>query len=179
MYLKLRTTPEVNSKWIQKIKEIFEETGRPDIWLNESPNTNTTCIIKQNLMDQYQQKWSANLEKSSKGINYQIFKDNITLENYFTKLPVNLYLNLAKLRTENHRFPSERGRWLGIDLQDRKCTLCTLQDVGDVYQREKYIQKYYYARPNIIKFKELMNCQSETKQKQLAIFAKILIRTAQ
>ena len=52
MYLKLRTTPEVNSKWIQKIKEIFEETGRPDIWLNESPNTNTTCITKQNLMDQ-------------------------------------------------------------------------------------------------------------------------------
>ena len=190
MYQKLRATPTMNSKWIQKIKEIFEETGRPDIWLNESPNTSTTRIIKQNLMDQYQQKWNACVEKSSKGINYRIFKNEISLENYFLKLPVNLYLNLAKLRTENHRFPCERGRWQGIELEDRKCTLCTLQDVGDVYHyvmtcpffketREKYIPKYYYIRPNTIKFKELMNCQNEIKQRHLAIFAKTLIRTVQ
>ena len=35
MYHKLRTSTEINSKWIQKIKHIFEETGRLDIWLNE------------------------------------------------------------------------------------------------------------------------------------------------
>ena len=115
MYLKLRTTPGINSKWIQKIKDIFEEAGRADIWLNETPNKNTSDIIMQILMDQYHQKWNASLENSSKGMNYRIFKDKICLENYFIKLPADLYLNLAKLRTENHRFPSERGRWQGVE----------------------------------------------------------------
>ena len=45
LYQKLRTSTEINSKWIQKIKQILEETGRLDIWLNESANKNTPHII--------------------------------------------------------------------------------------------------------------------------------------
>ena len=130
-------------------------------------------------MDQYQQKWNTGLQKSSKGINYRIFKNSITLESYLLKLPVQHFTNLAKLRTENHRFPCERGRWQGIDLVERKCTY----DVGDVYHyimvcpffkdtREKYISKYYYRRPNTAKFNELMTCSREITLKRLSIFAK-------
>ena len=48
-------------------------------------------------------------------------------------LPVNLYLNIAKLRTGNHKFPCECGRWLGIDLSQRICTLCNLHEIGDEF----------------------------------------------
>ena len=53
-------------------------------------------LVKQNLKDQFLQDWSSKLDQSSKGVNYRIFKDYISLEKYFLKLPKNLYINLAK-----------------------------------------------------------------------------------
>lgn len=190
LYQKLRSTTHINSKWILKIQDILEESGRRDIWLNQIPNPNTGTLIKQILKDQYLQSWNTKLEKSSKGLNYRIFKDSINLEQYFLQLPTHLLLSLAKLRTGNHRFPCERGRWQGIELSDRKCTLCNLKEVGDEFhyvlvcpffkeEREKYIKKYFFLNPNVLKFKELMNCQNVDKLKQLALFVKILVQTVQ
>lgn len=147
-------------------------------------------LVKQNLKDQYFQLWSSKLDKSSKGLNYRIFKDDINLEQYFLQLPKNLYLNLVKLRTGNHRFPCERGRWQEIELGERKCTLCNLQEVGDEFhyvlvcpffkdERKRFIKKYYFSKPNIVKFKELMNQTNEVQLKQLSNFAKILVKTIQ
>ena len=52
----------------------------------------------------------------------------------------------------------------------RKCTLCNSGDIEDEYHvtliyqhfkhlRTKYVKKYYYARPNMAKFIELMHLQ--------------------
>ena len=78
-----------------------------------------------------------------------------------------MYLNFAKFRTSNHRFPCEVGRYHNIELSDRKCTLCDKNDVGDEMHyllicpyfdddRIKFIPKYCYTRTNIIKFKQIM-----------------------
>ena len=187
LYNKLKTTLNVHSKWISNIKRIFDEIGRPDIWLNQVPNNNYGKLVKQNLKDQFLQDWSSKLDQSSKGVNYRIFKDNINLEKYFLKLPKNLYINLAKLRTGNHRFPCERGRWENIELHDRKCLLCNLQEIGDefhyilvcpffVEERKKFIKRYYFSNPNVIKFKELMTHEDEIILKQLSIFIKTLLQ---
>lgn len=188
LYNKLKTTLNVHSKWISNIKRIFDEIGRPDIWLNQVPNSNYDKLVKQNLKDQFLQDWSSKLDQSSKGVNYRIFKDNINLEKYFLKLPKNLYINLAKLRTGNHRFPCERGRWENIELHDRKCLLCNLQEIGDEYhyilvcpffaeERKKFIKRYYFSNPNVIKFKELMTHEDEIILKQLSVFIKTLLQT--
>lgn len=190
LYQKLRNTPDINSKWIRKMQQIFQECGRPDIWQNQTLHPNISPIIKQNLKDQFLQGWGSKLDHSSKGINYRIFKSDIQLEQYFLKLPMNSYLNLAKIRTGNHRFPCERGRWQGIDLSERKCLLCNSQEIGDEYhyllicpffidERTKYIQRYFRTNPNIIKFKELMNCQNLLQLKHLSYFARILVQTIQ
>ena len=190
LYQKLRTTTQINSKWILCIQQILEESGRTDIWISETPNTYYGSIIKQNLKDQFFQSWCSKLDKSSKGLNYRIFKEDIFLESYFLNLPRNPYLNMAKLRTGNHKFPCERGRWLGIDLSQRKCTLCNLHEIGDEFhyvlkcpffseERKRFVDSQYFSNPNILKFKELMNSKDETKLKNLSTFAKILINTVQ
>ena len=102
---------------------------------------------------------------------------------------MNLYLNMTKLRTGNHKFPRECGRWLGIDLSQRKCTLCNLHEIGDEFhyvlkcpffsEERKKIDRQYFFNPNILKYKELMNSKDETKLKNFSIFAKILINTVQ
>ena len=120
------------------------------------------------------------------GLNYRIFKENVELEPYLTLLQPLHYIPLAKFRTGNHNFPVEILRWSGIPLDERKCTLCEANDIGDEYHyllqckyftasRQRYIHKYYISRPNILKYKELLSIRSVTKLKKLSTFIKLLI----
>ena len=181
------------SKWIGKIKQILVETGRMDIWLNQNNlqignrYVSVKRNIKQTLLDQNLQKWTESLGKSNKGRSYSICKDTVQLESYLTELSKNKYINLIKFRTGNHRFPIETGRWAGLDVSERKCTLCDLHDVGDELhyllkckffenERHAHIKRYYYTRPNIIKFKQLLNCKSKPQLISLCNFVTILLQ---
>ena len=89
-------TPNLQSKWVNFVKKTFDDTGRPDIWLDEG-NARLNCItlqIKRILIDQYQQAWRANIQNSSKDTIYQLFKDLIELEKYFLVLDCKQYLTL-------------------------------------------------------------------------------------
>ena len=114
----------------------------------------------------------------------------LKIEPYLLKVPPRFYLHFAKLRTGNHRFPCERGRWLGLEINDRECNLCDLHEVGDVFhyvlicpffknERQKYINKYYYTSTNVLKFKELLNSENELQLRNICIFAKMLIQRVQ
>ena len=180
----------MHSNWVLKIQRILEECGRPDLWLNQSCNHYCSKMIKSVLEAQFLQTWCTKLESSTKGLNYRLFKDSINLESFFIKLPRSLFIHLGKLRTGNHRFPCERGRWQGLDINERKCTLCNCLEVHDEFhyvlvcpffssERKRFIQKHYYSNPNILKYKELMNCTDERRLKDLCVFAKILIKKVQ
>ena len=185
-YKILRHTPNFQSKWVNFVKKIFDDTGKPDIWVNEG-NARLNCItlqIKRILIDQYQQAWRANIQNSSKGTIYHLFKDSIELEKYFLVLASKQYLTFVKFRTANHRLPTEVLRWEGIN--ERLCTLCDAHDVADEFhytlcckyfaqERMQYIQPYYFRRPNVLKFKELMNITSPVKLRKLCKFIDILL----
>ena len=188
LYTALRATPNFESKWINHIKGILNEAGRPDIWHAQSDisSNNISKIIKAHLIDQNTQNWHSSLQNSSKGRNYEAIKDNIVLEPYFLKLQPNHYIPLVKFRTGNHRFPVEIYRWEGIPLSERKCTLCNSNDIGDEYQyllkcnffadsRRQYIHKYYYTRSNMLKYKELLSLTSPAKLIKLSSFIRILL----
>ena len=170
----------MQSKWVNFVKKIFDDTRRPDTWLDEG-NARLNCItfqIKRTLIDQYQQAWRANIQNSSKGTIYQLFKDSIELEKYFLVLDRKQYLTFVKFRTANHRLPIEVLRWESVPINERLCTLCDAQDVADEFhytlcckyfaqERMQYIQPYYFRRPNVLKFKELMNITSPVKLRKL------------
>ena len=120
------------------------------------------------------------------GINYKLFKDSISLEQYFLILPRKFYIPLVKFRTTNHFFPIETGRWQGIELADRKCELCNTNDICDEFhllltcpyfmeQRQKYIKRYYFNRPTVLKNKELMSVTNENQLIKLSRFVAILL----
>ena len=99
-------------------------------------------------------------------------------------------MHLGKLRMGSHRFPCERGRWQGLDLSERKCLLCSRQEIGDEFhyllicpflnsERKRIIEKHYYSNSNILKFKALMNCTDGNRLKDLCVFAKVLIKNVQ
>ena len=108
---------------------------------------------------------------SSKGKNYNLFKIDVNFENYLSKLSKKHYSTLLKLRLSNHRLPVETGRWENIPIEERKCTVCEDNDIGDEFhylfvcnyfksERKQFLTPYFYKKPNIIKFKELMSTEN-------------------
>lgn len=177
-----------NFKWLDSIQSILNDCGLNYIWLQQFthvPN-NVAKTVKVRLLDQFLQTWNGDLQVSSKGTHYALFKDNLEPENYLTKLHGANLLNMLKFRTCNHKFPIEKGRWDNVELSERKCELCQKNDIGDNYhyllvcpfftsQRKQYMDPYYFVRPNVIKYKQLLNITSDTKLRKLSIFMKHLM----
>ena len=176
------------SQWLTYIENIFVTIGRPDIWeFQQTFNMSSfTSYVKTILFDQYLQKWRGNSDQSSKAFTYFSFKSEYAIEKYFISLPRTHYLNLFKFRTGKHKLPVEVGRWDDSPLDDRKCSLCTLDEVGDEYhyllqcpyfktQRQLYIKPYYARRPSMIKFCELNKSNDATVLTKLSKFVKIII----
>ena len=97
--------------------------------------------------------------------------------------------NLCLFRTRNHILPIECGRWRNVDISERKCHLCH-SGVGDEFhflfcwpsrasERRKYIEKYYYRIPNVLKFDELMNTKNIRQPKNLCKFVKIILSSCE
>ena len=159
------------SKWLQYIKTILDETGFSYIsTLQKVPNINTfPNQIKQRLQDQYIQQWSADLNLSNKCRSYRIFKLKFELEKYLCSLsPFNRKI-ICRFRTSNHRLPIERGRYYGINREDRTFVLeCnTLIDI-----RQTFLPPYSQNHPNHIKFKNIMSDTSSNISNELAKYLK-------
>ena len=133
------------------------------IFLNKEVIENPKSIknqISKILSDLYVQEWHNKVTSSSKGKNYNLFKQDLNFENYPIKLNRKHSSSLLKFRLSNHRLPVETGRWENTPLEDRKCTLCSKHDIGDEYHylfvcdhfisdRKKYLSSYFYQIPNI------------------------------
>ena len=124
-------------KWIKYIKQILDSTGFSDIWLNQSTNLSKhpQLLVKQTLKDNFLQDWNSQLQNSSKGKQYNLFKDTIIREPYLTLILRHMCIPILKFRTSNHKFPIELGRYTNrcVPYCDRKCTLCTTTDLGDEF----------------------------------------------
>ena len=69
----------INFKWINHIKEILISIGRPemlDLKIINNPKAVKGNITK-TLHDLSIQEWNAKLSESSKGRNYNVFKEQI------------------------------------------------------------------------------------------------------
>ena len=79
---------------------------------------------------------------------------------------------LSRLRLSSHRLRIESGRYdKKCPINERKCIYCNSNDVEDEYHfvlvcdfytelRKLYIKKYFYVRPSMAKFIDLLNSDS-------------------
>ena len=154
LYRKLVSVDNHEFKWIKHVKNILKEVGRNDLWLHQNLNMqkNASQIVKRVLIDQFKQKWSQSMSQSSKGLNYRMLKGDHDMENYLLILPKIKYIPLIKYRTANHFLPIETMRWQGIDISERKYTLCDKQDLADEFHylfvcRAFQEQRKMYIKP--------------------------------
>ena len=176
-------------KWLKHIKDILDETGKSNVWISQKTThvSNIHKSVKRTLIDQFIQKWHSESNDSNKRKNYYLFKQNMNIESYILKTPRNIATHLFRFRTANFRLPIEVGIWQKADYHLRKCTLCEKNDLGDRFhyifvcpyfehERKTYLKRYYYNRPNVIKFNELFNCTSMKVMTNLGKFVKLIMQ---
>ena len=179
-----------NFKWIRCIQNILQECGFNYIWLSQKVDNEKWLIsaIKQNLNDQFQQKWSSDCNASSKGMIYNLFTSNIFKARNYLEIIVrrNMIHTLVKFRTSNHRLPIETGRWSNIPRNQRICMLCK-EDIGDEFHyimtcsalndcRKYYLPAKYTNTPNTLKFFNLFSCKKISVLRNLAKFIDIICK---
>jgi len=180
---------QIECKWINKIKTILNSTGKTDVWINQ-PFLNTPIFhkqVKQTLLDQNTQTWRAQLDNSSKGRYYKLFKPNPEFEQYLKTLKKCEYIPLFKFRTTNHRLPIETGRYDGTTLENRTCTLCNQDSIGSEQHyllgcpffnthRQRFLSTA--TIPNTeFHFKSTMTTNSTYELENLSKFVKLILNT--
>ena len=97
---------------------------------------------------------------------------NFQYKTYLDTLNIAKYRkNLSRLRLSSHRLEVEAGRWAKqnkIPYENRKCRRCdVLEDEFHFVMecsmytdlRRRYINRYYWQRPNMLKFIELLSTE--------------------
>ena len=95
----------------------------------------------------------------------------------------------TKLRLSSHKCLVERARWLKVKVPytQRTCTLCNSNDIEDEYHvtlvceyfrdsRKKYMKPFYYQRPNMMKFLDLMTSVSKKDRFRLMLYLNVVFK---
>ena len=183
----LSLSNNINFDQIEFVKGVFDNCGYTYVWKTQTFITDIWLkqVIKVRLQDQFRQLWLSTLYNSPKGLNYKIFKDTLEFENYFNILEDKDLTALCRFRTTNHRLPIECGRWCNVSREDRICTLCLKNEIGDEFhylfscdnfnnQRKLYIKEKLRNRPNTLKFKEIMTSKNKYDLQKLCRFVAII-----
>ena len=188
--LYLSNTKNFEFTWINYVKSIFDNAGLSYLWLQQmyiEPEY-LKHILKLNLRDIFIQNWFSQIENSSRGEFYGIFKREFKLESYLLNLSPYEREVLTKFRCCNLKLPIETGRWENIPRENSLCQLCNLQNIGNEYHylfectnvnierlRLKYVPAYYRNNPNIHKMKGMIAICNINLLKKLSIFLRKLI----
>lgn len=172
-------------KWIAYVEKTVNEMGFGHTWLDQAVDPLWfKNAIKLRAQDQYKQKWSEELNNSTRYISYRMFKINFEVEKYLKLLTPNQCKLLCKFRTGYSKLTVNTQRYEGnISRNERVCHLCN-KDLGDEFhclfecdsfnaERKIYLKNYYCIRPNAYKFHKLFN-DSVSQLRNLATFVKIV-----
>jgi hypothetical protein len=187
MKLDERNTPE--SDWITEVRRLFNELGLTNVYLNQD-NLNLSkegfkMLVEQRLKDNYIQKWYTSVENDASCVTYRLFKTEFKTEEYLLKCSYSVAKQLVKFRVLNHNLPVQKLKYSGIVRQNRRCNLCTENELGDEFhylltcpffqeERNLYVKKYYYKHTNVLKFKELLCTVNAKQTANLVKFIKIV-----
>ena len=158
--------------------EFFIDTNKVNIKLFPK-------LFKQRAIDNYRQIWYTSIENSSVLDVYKNCKESFSYECYLDILPKSLRFHVTRIRISAHTLRIQTGRYgqNRIPRNERYCTFCNSLDLEDEYHfilicpcfidnRKKYIKSYYYNRPSMYKFIELISSNNKIVLVSLARYIK-------
>ena len=190
-YAEMMQNPEKYA-WMTHIKDLLFSHDFGNIWKDQSVVNGKLfqANFEQILKDTHIQRCIGDMNSSNKCRTYREIKAVYKCETYLDcNIRHDLWMFYTKFRLSSHKFLIERARWhkTVIPYHERTCTLCNQHDIQDEYHvaliceylkniREKYIKPYYYNRPSMIKFIELMNTPNSKERFRMMLFLKIVFK---
>ena len=166
-----------NNPYLMFVRTSLIEVGLSHLWLtHDTTNISLSWFkrhVKNCLQDLFIQQWFSHVDIDSVYLNYRLFKDTFQQEPFLKILPNNCSITLIRFRTTNNYLPVNVLRQDGIPREERICTKCDMQDIGDEYhytlicpffnqKRANILPKRYIRNPNILKYNELFNSTDKT-----------------
>ena len=183
------------TNWASLVRQLLMSLGFNEVWLAQGvANTDVfLSVFKQRINDIFVQNWHERLEGSSRANFYKSIS-HFQFQPYLENINVCKYMkSVCKLRMSSHRLAIESGRWarpVRIPIEERKCVYCDLLE--DEFHfvleckcytelRNKYIPRYFFRRPSMFKFVELLNTTNTKILRNLStyIFLAFEYRTEQ
>jgi hypothetical protein len=172
------------SKWIEKVESLLNTMGFGETWMSEEIQHSCKAFahkIKTRLTDMYYQNWHSETYNSGHCVTYRTLKSDPSFAQYLLTASKKDAITLCKFRAGNSKIPVVTGRFTGIERHERKCQLCSFNEIGDEFHyimscphfntsRRRLIKENYWTRPNIKKLGELFSSTDEKQIHNLAEF---------
>ena len=171
------------SNWAFQIKNILDDLGFSNIWIQQNDIDIPFNLIKQRLLDTYKQSWYSTINNSNRLETYARCKHEFEMEKYLDFIKEKKFkFALTQFRLSSHNLAIERGRFENIARTERVCALCNSNLVENEYHfllvcplyrelRKQYLKPYFCRWPTLNKFDALM---SNTNRKSLLNVAKFI-----
>ena len=117
---------------------------------------------------------------------YKLFKSTFEYSLYLDKFASKLRIPLTKLRLSSHQLRIETGRYGNnrTEHNQRYCTICNNGDIEDEFHfvcvcdvyvdlRRTYLNRYFFVRPSMFKFIDLMLNTTYQVQRNLCKFISV------
>lgn len=118
------------NNWCTDIGNIFNDINCSDCFNNRTKCDVKDCLKK--LEDEYVYDWNLKRIDKPKLRLYNTFKHDYSSENYVRNIcDKQIRSHLAQLRAGILPINIELGRHKGLEIKDRLCTLCNLNEVED------------------------------------------------
>ena len=164
-----RSLINVTRSWVTEVRNLLCNCGFAEVWYNQGVGYNEDFlkVVTQRIYDIYSQDWSAKLHESPSARTYILYKDALIFSKYISEIKIEKWrISLTRFRTNNHKLAIETGRWNKSPINERKCNFCLeLEDEFHfllecklyITLRKRILPKYYWNRPNMLKFSELIS----------------------
>ena len=187
--------------WLTPVIYILKICGTDQIDIMEICKNKHAFLkhIKDRLKELYQEEWKSERRNKIDGklSFYWEVKRNFQFEGYLDKIQRNDRKEITKLRLSAHKFPIEVMRYGKEEIErgERKCTVCTRNEVGDEWHyltkctnqamkdtREQFIHNVKLLQPQLQKFdtnevmKYSVTMHDELLQMETALFVKKLMK---
>lgn len=160
------TNNKISIPWLNFIKHILNSCGLSYIWDTQQFNNVKwlKVTVERTLKDQFKQEWMADLYSKSSCDFYIEAKTEFCFEQYLLHDNLKVRKSICQFRTNNSKISKVIGRYRSIPRNDRICTVCNNNQVGDEFHliiecsnpniiklRSKYVPEWVLIRPSVAK----------------------------
>ena len=135
-----------HSDWVKTVHETLDELELSDIWLTHNTFYSQVSFknkVKTRLSDQFKQEWNNNVNETEKCLNYRIYKRDLSFERYLNILPFPLAKTCLNSDASAINYQLKRGVFLNIERNERICSLCNKNELGDEFHYLFYCEFFF------------------------------------